>query len=157
MGLSLRFALWIRFLAGINMVSKRIVLHFPHRLVDQPIVCHLVKKYDLEFSILKASISPNMAPTEEGLLVLELRGEEQHYEQGIRYLKEVGVKLQPLSQDVVRNDKKCSHCGVCVTICPSGSFVIDPSTREVHFRDETCVACEFCVKACPRRAMEVHF
>jgi ferredoxin len=139
------------------MVSKRIVLHFPHRLVNQPIVCKLVKDYDLEFNILKASIKPNMAPTEEGLLVLELSGENHNYEQGIRYLQETGVKLQPLSQDVVRNDRKCSHCGVCVTICPSGSFVVDPVTREVRFHDENCVACEFCVKACPRRAMEVQF
>ena len=139
------------------MIAKRIVLHFPHRLVNQPIVYRLVKDYDLEFNILKASIDPNMVPTEEGLLILELKGEESNYEQGIRYLEEVGVKLQPLSQDIVRNEKRCSHCGVCVTICPSGSFVIDSSTREVRFYDDKCVACGFCVKICPRRAMEIRF
>lgn len=139
------------------MTAKRIVLHFPHRLVNQPIVCRLAKEYDLEFNILKASISPNMAPTDEGLLVLELIGEDHQCEQGIRYLQETGVRLQPLSQDIVRNDRKCSHCGVCVTICPSGSFVVDAVTREVQFHNEHCVACEFCVNACPRRAMEVQF
>ncbi|MDD3988102.1 MAG: NIL domain-containing protein, partial [Candidatus Omnitrophica bacterium] len=35
------------------MVSKRIVLHFPHRLVNQPLVYKLVKEYDLQFNILK--------------------------------------------------------------------------------------------------------
>jgi len=38
-------------------VSKRIVLHFPKRLVDRPIVSRLVKDYDLEFKILKALVT----------------------------------------------------------------------------------------------------
>jgi len=49
-------------------VSKRIVLHFPKRMVDRPIVSRLVKDYDLDFNILKALVTPE----EEGLLVLEL-------------------------------------------------------------------------------------
>ena len=38
--------------------SERIVLHFPHRLVDQPIVYKLIKDYDLQFNILKAYVTP---------------------------------------------------------------------------------------------------
>jgi len=38
-------------------VLKRIVLHFPRRLVDQPIVYNLIKDYNLSFNILKASIT----------------------------------------------------------------------------------------------------
>ena len=40
------------------MISKRIVLHFPKRLVDEPIVYNLIKEHDLKFNILKASITP---------------------------------------------------------------------------------------------------
>ena len=135
------------------MVSKRIVLHFPHNLVDQPIVYKLVKEYNLKFNILRASVTPK----EEGLLVLELIGEEKDYEQGVQYLKEVGVKVQLLSQDIIRDEEKCTHCGVCVPICPTGALVVDPSTRKVLFYNEKCIACELCIKACPVRAMEVHF
>lgn len=135
------------------MISKRIVLHFPHRLVDQPIVCNLVKDYELEFNILKAYVTPR----EEGLLVLELSGEDKNYEQGIQYLREAGVKVQPLSQDIIRNEERCTHCGVCVPICPTGALVVEPLTRKVNFYDNKCIACELCVKACPFRAMEVHF
>ncbi len=39
-------------------VAKRIVLHFPKRLVDRPIVYHLIKDYNLEFNILKAQATP---------------------------------------------------------------------------------------------------
>ena len=134
-------------------VSKRIVLHFPKRLVDRPIVCRLVKDYDLEFNILKALVTPE----EEGLLVLELSGEQKEYDKGIRYLTETGVRIQSLSQDVLRNEERCTHCGACITICPSGAFELDPTTRQVNFYDEKCVACGLCIKACPPRAMEVHF
>lgn len=68
------------------MISKRIVLHFPHRLVDQPIICKLIKNHNLEFNILKAYVTPK----EEGLLVLELSGDDQSYERGIEYLKKRG-------------------------------------------------------------------
>jgi ferredoxin len=134
-------------------VSKRIVLHFPKRVVDRPIVCRLAKDYNLEFNILKALITPE----EEGLLVLELSGEQKEYDKGIMYLTETGVRIQSLSQDVLRNEERCTHCGACITICPSGAFELDPLTRRVDFYDEKCVACGLCIKACPPRAMEVHF
>ena len=134
-------------------VSKRIVLRFPRRLVDRPIVSRLVKDYNLDFNILKASVTPE----EEGLMVLELSGEQKDYDQGIKYLTTSGVKIQSLSQDVIRNEERCTHCGACITICPTGAFQLDPTTRQVRFYDEKCVACGICIKACPPRAMEVHF
>jgi ferredoxin len=135
------------------MTSKRIVLHFPHRLVDQPIVYKLVKEFDLQFNILKAFVTPQ----EEGLMVLELTGKRENFNKGIEYLQTCGVKIQPLSQDVVRNENKCTDCGVCVPICPTDALVVDPVTRKVIFYDKKCIACELCVKICPPRAMEVSF
>jgi ferredoxin len=135
------------------MVSRRIVLKFPPRMVEQPIVYRLVKEYNLEFNILKAYVTPR----EEGLLVLELKGGDRDYQKGVDYLSKIGLSIQPLSQDVIRNDSRCTHCGVCVTICPAGALVIDPETRKVLFHDDKCIACELCVPACPPRAMEMHF
>lgn len=135
------------------MVSKRIVLHFPQRLVDQPIVYKLIKDFDLKFNILKAFVTPD----EEGLLVLELGGKKENFAKGIEYLQSSGVKIQPLSQDVIRNEAKCTDCGVCVPICPTKALVVDEKTRKVTFESKKCIACELCVKICPPRAMEVHF
>lgn len=135
------------------VISRRVVLRFPRSLVDQPIICRLVKDYNLVFNILKASVSPK----EEGLLVLELSGEQRDYDKGIEYLAELGVEIQPLSRDITRNEERCTHCGACVTICPTGAFVIEPLSRRVIFDDAKCIACELCLLACPPRAMEVHF
>ena len=135
------------------MVTKRIVLHFPHRLVDEPIVYRLIKDFDLVMNILKAYVTPR----EEGLMVLELQGKKENYEKGIKYLNDVGVRIEPLSRDVKRNDTRCTHCGACVTICPTGALVLEPLTRRVNFYDTKCIACELCIKACPVGAMEVYF
>ena len=135
------------------VVSKKIVLHFPSRLIDQPIVYRLIKDYDLKFNILKASVVPD----EEGLMVLELSGEQANYDRGIEYLAKAGVRIQSLSQNVLRNEDRCTHCGACITICPTAAFELDPATRRVAFFDERCIACALCIKACPPRAMELHF
>jgi ferredoxin len=134
-------------------ISNRVVLHFSKHIVDQPIICRLARDFALEFNILKAYVTPE----EEGLLVMELSGERKDYERGIRYLTETGVKIQPLSQNVIRDEARCTHCGACITICPAGAFTIEPSTRRVNFSHEKCITCGLCIKACPARAMEVKF
>ena len=135
------------------MTSKKIVLKFPYRLVNQPIVCNLVKKCGLDFNILKAYVTPR----EEGLLVLEISGRESAVESGLDYLADVGVAVQPLSQDVTRDEVRCNHCGACTSVCPTGALSIDSSTMLVAFDNERCIACELCVPACPVRAMALHF
>lgn len=135
------------------MTSKKIVLHFPHRLVDQPIVYKLVKDFDLKFNILKASVTPQ----EQGLMILELSGKDENFKKGIEYLQSSGVKIQPLSEEMTRNEAKCTDCGVCVPICPTKALEVDPVTRKVNFHEDKCIACELCIKICPTRAMEVRF
>ena len=103
------------------MVTKRIVLRFPRRVVDRPIVYHLVKDYDLEFNILKASISPE----QEGTLVLELKGDKAAYEKGVEFMTGRGVHIEPLSQDIVRDDDRCTNCGACITACPPRAMKVN--------------------------------
>ena len=135
------------------MVRHKVVMHFPHEQVDKPIVSRLVRDYGLDFNILKASITPR----EEGLLVLELTGEEEDYERGLEYLRGCGISIQALSQDIRRNEERCTHCGACLAVCPTEALKLERETMRVGFDEAECVACELCVKACPPRAMDLRF
>ena len=103
------------------------------------------------FNILRARVTPK----EEGELVLELKGPKDKYAAGVKYLKDLGVTIEPLSQDVTRDEERCTHCGACITICPTGAFYMEKDTMKVIFDADKCIACELCVKACPPRAIKV--
>ena len=134
-------------------ISRKIVLHFPPHATGKSVVSGLARDFGLEFNILKASITPG----EEGLLIMELSGEQEDYDKGMQFLLGVGIKIQSLSQDVVRDEERCTHCGACVTICPSECFTVDPDSRKILFDQDKCIVCELCVKACPPRAMRLYF
>jgi ferredoxin len=136
------------------MATRKVVLIFPKEKIDKPIVYSLIKDFNLTFNIMKASITPD----QEGHMVLELSGENSEIEKGMKYLKDQKVSIQPLSKDIKVNWDKCTQCGACVSICPTGAlYVKDQKTMEVAFDPEKCIACELCIRPCPPRAIEVHF
>lgn len=134
------------------MAKKKLVLTFPHQLVDQPVTYHLIKDYDLKVNILRASVRPN----EEGRLVVEISGVSRDLNRGIDYLSELGVEIQPLAQDVSWHEERCTHCTACVPICPTRAFSIN-GNMNVSFDREKCIACELCVPVCPYKAIEISF
>ncbi|MBE3585750.1 MULTISPECIES: NIL domain-containing protein [Desulfofundulus] len=131
------------------MSPRKIVLRFGPEISDKPIIYRLVKDYDLVMNILKANVNPQ----KEGIMVLELSGD--NYEQGLNYLREQGVTVQALTHEVVRNEQRCTMCGACTAICPTGALHLRRPEMEVVFDGDSCVVCQLCVKACPVRAMEV--
>ena len=135
------------------MEKRRVVLRYPRHLIDVPVVSHLVKNYNLELNILRANITPQS----EGLMVVGLEGSEENLRQGLAWVRDQGVAVQPLERDVVRDEDKCTQCGACITICPTDALYRDPQTQEVFFDSDRCIACELCVPACPPRAMRVEF
>jgi L-aspartate semialdehyde sulfurtransferase ferredoxin len=133
------------------MAVKRLVLSFPPHLVEQPITYQLVKKYDLMVNILRARITPN----EEGRLVMELSGKKKNLEDGLRFLSDLGVRVEPLAQDVRWHEDRCIECTACTSICPTGALFVKRPEMRVSFNHEKCIACELCLPACPYKAMEI--
>lgn len=135
------------------MYKKTLSLRFPKKIVNDPIVVNLVKNFDLTFNILKATVYPR----KEGLMVLELSGHRKNYQKGVRYLKDLGIKVESIGQDISRDEDICFQCGACTAVCPSGALHIKRPEMEVLFDRDICSACELCVAACPARAMTVRF
>lgn len=133
------------------LYAKMLVLRFSREIVDKPIITNLVRTHNLTFNILRAHIYPRR----EGFVVLELSGEKQDFKAGIQYLKDVGVKVQSIAQQIQRDETLCYQCGACTAICPTEALYIKRPEMEVLFDPERCSACELCVRACPARAMKV--
>jgi ferredoxin len=136
-----------------SMASKNIILHYPRKLIEQPVISNLIKEYDLTVNISRARIGQD----EEGTMVIEISGSAQNLEDGLRYLKEIGVTFKLISKVIKRVEKRCTHCSACTVVCPSGALVIeDRRSMEVQFVEEKCTGCGLCIQACPYKAMEMH-
>jgi len=134
-------------------MKKRIILRFKKNTIDKPIVYRLAKDFNLVYNILRANISPRA----ESMMVMEVEGEEADFAKGIEYLSGFHIGIEPIEQDINRDEEKCVHCGLCTSVCATQALDIDRGTMRVRFDYEKCVACELCVKVCPVRAMQVYF
>jgi ferredoxin len=135
------------------MRTKRFVLTFPPEEVERPYIYRLVKDYDLMPNILRATISPQ----DVGHMILELNGKQKAIDQGLEFLRQQGISIEPLGQDIRMNEEKCIQCGACVGFCPTGALAYERPSMKVVFDEDKCVACELCLTACLTRAMEGHF
>ena len=134
------------------MYAKILILRFPKTEVQKPLVCTLAKEYDLTFNILNATIFPR----EEGSMVLELSApSKKHFKQGVDFLKKHGVVVKNASQEIRRIDKRCTHCGFCTAVCPTGALYVQRPEMRVVFDQKKCSICELCLPACPTRAMQI--
>jgi len=133
------------------MNTRIYVLKFPKEVIDQPIISNLVKKYDLEFNILKATILLQ----QEGVMVLEFIGHKANVKKGIAYLNEMGVSVKSMAGNIHRDEEKCYQCGACTGVCPTGALSLHRPDMAVLFDEEKCTACGLCVSVCPARALEV--
>jgi len=131
--------------------SRILILRFPQTEVQKPIVCQLARVYDLTFNILNAAVLPR----KEGIMVLELSGNKKNFRDGVKYLKDQGVNVQNADQEVKRSKKKCTHCGACTAVCPTGALFVERPEMTVGFDQQKCSICELCVPACPTRAMSI--
>ncbi len=133
------------------MYSKMLMLRFPKTSVQEPVVCNLARDFDLTFNILNAVIYPR----KEGVLVLELSGSPQNFDKGVEYLKEHGISVQNAGEEIRRNEDRCTHCGACTAVCPTGALSVERPEMRVVYNPDKCSLCKLCVPACPPHVMEL--
>ena len=84
-------------LTRITLVMKtRLWLMFQPRLVTQPVVYELGKKFDVVTNIRQASINEEI-----GLVSIELEGQNPEIERAIAWLEEIGVKVEPVEINTI--------------------------------------------------------
>ncbi|MHB8380828.1 MAG: NIL domain-containing protein [Candidatus Binataceae bacterium] len=77
-------------------VHERYYLSYPRSLIKEPILYHLVKKFDLIFNIRGASVSEEM-----GLVAVEFEGTRDQIERAIVWLRSTGVTVETIEKNVI--------------------------------------------------------
>jgi len=127
-------------------VTKKLMLFFPKCECEKPIIYHLVKDYGLIVNVFRAKVTPE----EEGYLVLDVTGTEKDIEKAMAFVKTFKVKINTAGKGLTWDSVRCTHCGVCLTHCPTQALHIeDPKTRQIVFTAEKCIECMACIRVCP--------
>jgi L-aspartate semialdehyde sulfurtransferase ferredoxin len=136
------------------MITKKVYLYFPKSETDKPIVCQLVREYDLTVNIFRAKVTPE----EEGYLSLEMTGTQENLDRAFQFLGGFDVTIHAGDKSVHWDQDCCTHCGSCLVHCPTGALGLsDPQRRTVHFVEEKCVECLACIGCCPFAACSSAF
>jgi len=78
-------------------MPKTIVhLIFPQKLIKEPVIFTMAKKYDVIPNIRRAKVTEEI-----GEMTLELNGTKENLEAGRKYLEKTGVKVEPVVGDIV--------------------------------------------------------
>jgi len=78
------------------MARIRVRLTFPPERIQEPVIYHLVKDFDIVTNIRRADVK-----ADHGWVVLELEGKEDNLDRGIAWLKSKGVQVDPIERDVI--------------------------------------------------------
>ncbi len=78
------------------MTKRQVMFTFPPELIREPIIFNLGLQFKVTPNIRRADISEN-----KGWVVLELEGEEKDIEAGIAWVISKGVRVDPVTGDIV--------------------------------------------------------
>ena len=78
------------------MAKQRMKFTFEQGLIKEPLIWRLAKDFDVVTNIRRADVTED-----RGWVVLELDGEFDEIERGVVWLKEQGVRVDPVPGDIV--------------------------------------------------------
>ena len=79
-----------------GQMKRRVKLTFPQNLIKEPVIFTMAKKYDLLPNIRRARVTDTV-----GEMMLELEGDEENLEVGIKSLQEQGIEVELIEGDVI--------------------------------------------------------
>ncbi|MFA4967758.1 MAG: NIL domain-containing protein [Candidatus Margulisiibacteriota bacterium] len=76
--------------------KKLVRLTFPQKLIKEPVIFTMAKKFDVMPNIRRAKVTETV-----GEMALEIDGEEKKLEKGIAYLTQSGIIVEPIVGDII--------------------------------------------------------
>jgi ABC-type methionine transport system ATPase subunit len=71
-------------------------LTYPKKLVKEPLIYQMTRKFDLVFNVRSASVSEEI-----GIIALELDGPKAEIEAAVEWFRSQGVTVEPIEKNVI--------------------------------------------------------
>ena len=127
-------------------ITQKLMLWFPKCECEKPIIYHLVRDYSLIVNVFRAKVTPE----EEGYLVLDVTGTQEDIDRALEYVRTFNATINLTGKGVTWDADRCTHCGNCLTHCPTDALhVPDRATMAVAFDEKRCIECLACLPVCP--------
>ena len=78
------------------MAKQRVKFTFPEEQIRQPVIWEVGHRYNLVTNIRRADVTPEVA-----WAVLELEGEQDDIENGLRWVSDLGVRVDPVEDSIL--------------------------------------------------------
>jgi len=83
-------------LQEVEKVKRRVMFTFPPELVTDPVIYNLGMQFGVVTNIRRADVTED-----KGWVILELDGEEKDIEEGLAWVSSKGVRIDPVTGDVI--------------------------------------------------------
>ncbi len=77
------------------MNAVRFQLIYPEKLVKEPIICMVCKRFNVVLNIRTAKVTQDT-----GVLTVEIEGDPEEIEKAIKFMEERGISVQPIEGQI---------------------------------------------------------
>ena len=78
------------------MAKRRVRFTFPERLITEPLIYNLGRKFEIITNIRRANVQERV-----GWVVLELEGSDDEIDRGLEWMTAAGVRVDSVTGDVI--------------------------------------------------------
>jgi len=79
-------------------MKQALSLIFPQKLIKEPVIHQMSKKFDVVFNLRRAKINESV-----GEIVLELEGEQATLAKAVEWMKSQGLTIEPITHDTIES------------------------------------------------------
>jgi L-aspartate semialdehyde sulfurtransferase ferredoxin len=83
---------------AVSRQARRLWLMYPPRLIQNPVIWELGRKFDVVTNVRQASVTDEI-----GIVCLELDGGRAEIKSAIRWLEKLGISVEPVEINVIES------------------------------------------------------
>jgi len=124
----------------------KIVLKFPQRIMQNPLIADVVLETGVRINIDRALVDAST-----GEIVIDVP--DEHVEEVAAAFRRRGAAVREMDTPIVFEEAECVQCGACVSVCPLEVFKFDKNGM-ISMDLKRCVLCKTCITMCPHGALK---